>query len=149
MSDNGPKSIESWLSDTKNYHDTIEDKTSTISVAVTVGPDKGATSEPSPTSGNETSQQGPTADEDTFAPPAIKISPGMTVTWKWEGYGGHNVVATDGQFDSGEIQSSGTYKQTFESAGTHYYYCEPHKNRGMKGAVVIAESAPPEGTTRQ
>lgn len=143
-----PESIERWLLDAENYEGTIEDKTGTKSVAVTVGPEKEATSVPSPTSGNETHQQSSTENEYTFAPAAIKISPETTVTWKWEGRGNHNVVATDGEFHSGEPQAGATFTHTFESAGTNYYYCEPHKGR-MKGVVVVAESAPPEGTTRQ
>lgn len=83
-----PESIERWLLDAENYEGTIEDKTGTKSVAVTVGPEKEATSVPSPTSGNETHQQSSTENEYTFAPAAIKISPETTVTWKWEGRGG-------------------------------------------------------------
>ena len=36
-----------------------------------------------------------------FEPPAIRISPGTTVTWEWTGQGGlHNVQAESGAFES-------------------------------------------------
>lgn len=114
-----PKTIEDWLSETKNYT-TVEDKTGTKSVTVAVGPKQ---------------------TEYVFAPAAIKISSGTTVTWTWVGSGSHNVVATDGAFDSGAPVSSGTYMHTFETAGTFFYYCKPHKSMGMKGAVVVAHAA--------
>jgi halocyanin-like protein len=76
-----------------------------------------------------------------FGPPAIRVSPGTTVTWEWTGEGGgHNVVAEDGTFSSGEefVSEAGyTYEYTFEEAGTHLYVCVPHEALGMKGAVVV------------
>lgn len=148
---NEPESIESWLNSTDNYEGTIKDKTGVSSVAVTVGPDKQDTPKPLSPSENETHQKNHTTDiniEDVqiFVPAAIKISPGTTVTWKWEGYGAHNVVGTDGGFNSGEPEGSGTFTHTFESAGQHYYYCEPHKEGGMKGVVVVADSGTQSGT---
>lgn len=114
----GPKDIESWLSETDNF-DSVKDETDTKSVTVEVGP-KG--------------------NENTFAPAAIKISRGTTVVWKWIGTGSHNVVARDEAFNSGSPESSGTFKHTFEKSGTYYYYCDPHKALGMKGAVEVTDS---------
>lgn len=113
----GPSSIEDWLSKTNNYDGTIKDQTGTKSVTVEVGPKQ---------------------NEYTFAPAAIKISPGTTVTWKWTGVGNHNVVATDDTFKSGPPKSGATYEYTFEKSKTYYYYCAPHRSMGMKGAVVVA-----------
>ncbi len=76
-----------------------------------------------------------------FGPPAIRVSPGTTVTWEWTGEGGgHNVVAEEGTFSSGEefVSEAGyTYEYTFEEAVTHLYVCVPHEALGMKGAVVV------------
>lgn len=108
-----------WLSDTGN-DDGVVDKTGTSEVTVSVG-----------ASGNN----GPYA----FAPPAIEISTGTTVLWKWTGKGGnHNVVAQDGGFES-EMQSKqgATFEQSFDSTGTYKYYCTPHKAMGMKGGIVV------------
>lgn len=81
-----------------------------------------------------------------FAPPAIMVTPGTAVTWKWVGEGGeHNVVATDGTFDSGEpVAEGGNFQHTFENEGTYRYVCEPHAEEGMKGVVVV-KSAPRSG----
>jgi len=77
-----------------------------------------------------------------FGPAAVRISPGTTVVWEWTGAGGgHNVVAEDGTFSSGEdyVSEAGyTYEYTFESEGTYRYVCVPHETLGMKGAVVVS-----------
>ena len=71
-----------------------------------------------------------------FAPPAIRVASGTTVTWEWTGEGGaYNVVAEGGAFDSGEAQSGSGV--TFEGTGTFLYQCEPHGSLGMKGAMVV------------
>lgn len=116
-------SVDEWLSGTENYNGTITDQTDKTSVTVTVGPSQ---------------------SELTFAPAAIKISPGTSVTWKWIGGGTHNVVATDGQFTSGDPRQGGSFKHTFDQPSTILYYCEPHKAMGMKGAVVVTD--PSSGT---
>src|SRR5699024_1910019 len=69
-------SVEEWLADASNY-DSAEDMTGKNSVTVEVGAE-----------GNN--------GANAFAPAAIRISPGTTVTWEWiNGY--HNVVAKNNQ----------------------------------------------------
>jgi len=84
-----------------------------------------------------------------FGPAAVQVSPGTTVVWEWTGEGGgHNVVAEDGTFSSGEefVSEAGyTYEYTFESEGTYRYICVPHEQLGMKGAVVVGGSGDNEG----
>lgn len=110
-------SIEEWLADTGNY-DSVEDMTGKNSVTVEVGAE-----------GNN--------GVNAFAPAAIEISPGTTVTWEWiNGY--HNVVDENGQFSSGEPEQNATFEHTFDTAGTILYYCEPHRSMGMKGAIIVA-----------
>jgi len=74
-----------------------------------------------------------------FGPPAIRVDPGTTVTWEWTGQGGsHDVVAEDGGFSSDLVGEAGhTFEHTFESGGVHTYYCTPHREMGMRGAVVV------------
>ncbi|PSP66361.1 halocyanin [Halobacteriales archaeon QS_1_69_70] len=79
-----------------------------------------------------------------FDPPAVWITPGMTVTWEWTGEGGeHNVIANDGPagLDSGSPQGSGTYEYEFteEDAGITTYFCSPHEDLGMKGGVAVGD----------
>jgi halocyanin-like protein len=84
-----------------------------------------------------------------FGPAAVRVSPGTTVVWEWTGEGGgHNVVAEDGTFSSGEefVSEAGyTYDYTFESEGTYRYICVPHETLGMKGVVVVGGSGDNEG----
>ena len=124
----GEPSVDEWLADTGNY-DGVVDRTDASSVTVEVG-----------AQGNN--------GANAFAPAAIEISPGTTVTWEWvDGY--HNVVATEGAFDSGQPEQNATFQHTFDSPDTYLYYCEPHRSIGMKGAVVVSggDSGSPETTT--
>ncbi|WP_224450443.1 halocyanin domain-containing protein [Haloprofundus salilacus] len=115
-----PASVDDWLSNTGNYEGVV-DTTDVDSVTIEVG-----------ARGNN--------GANAFAPAAIEISPGTTVTWEWvDGY--HNVVATEGQFDSGEVEQNATFEHTFDTTGTVYYYCEPHRSMAMKGAIVVSDGA--------
>lgn len=86
-----------------------------------------------------------------FDPAAVAISPHTKVTWEWTGRGGaHNVVATQGTFNSGEpVSDAGTYfEYTFDRPGTYTYVCEPHEAMGMKAAIFVGLGDPAdEGTT--
>lgn len=115
----GAPAFGGWLDDTANY-DSVADKTGASAVAVEVGAE---------------STNGPYA----FAPPAIRIGTGTTVTWKWTGEGGsHNVAAQDGSFKSELSAEKGhTFEHTFDNSGTYKYSCEPHEAMGMKGVVVV------------
>ncbi|WP_435195727.1 halocyanin domain-containing protein [Natronomonas sp. EA1] len=75
-----------------------------------------------------------------FGPPVLRVDPGTKVTWRWTGKGGsHNVVASDGSFES-PMQTEGTYSTTVENAGVIRYYCAPHKAMGMRGALVVGDA---------
>jgi halocyanin-like protein len=119
----GATGVEEWLSDAGNF-DGVADRTGSNAVTVEVGPE-----------GNEV----------VFAPAAVRVRPGTTVTWRWIGRGAHNVVSEDGSIDSGAPQSGGTFAHAFDAPGTTLYYCAPHRSAGMKGAVVV-EDGEPEGT---
>ncbi|MFB6128562.1 MAG: halocyanin domain-containing protein [Halorhabdus sp.] len=80
-----------------------------------------------------------------FGPPAVRVDPDTTVTWEWTGRGGaHNVVAENDDYSSGAptAQAGATFEQTFDAAGIHKYYCDPHRSAGMKGAVVVGSDVP-------
>ncbi|MFB6126457.1 MAG: plastocyanin/azurin family copper-binding protein [Halolamina sp.] len=84
-----------------------------------------------------------------FDPEELKVTPGTTVKWVWQG-GGHNVVAestpedadwqgTEGGAD--QLYDEGyEYSHTFETLGTYEYVCTPHKSAGMVGTVEVVES---------
>lgn len=112
----GDDDYENWFSGVDNY-DGETDMTGESEVTVSVGADDGL----------------------AFAPAAIIVDSGTTVTWEWTGNGGrHNVVERDDAFRSEYHDSEGaTFEHTFEEAGTFPYYCEPHRAAGMKGGVRV------------
>jgi len=72
-----------------------------------------------------------------FDPAVVTISPGDTVEWAWEASLPHDVASMEGApvaFAS-ELQTSGTYAQTFETAGVYDYTCTPHPQ--MTGQVIV------------
>lgn len=117
-----PESLEAWLDDANGYD----------GEARRFGPE----SRPTVMVGEET--DGGLA----FDPPVIEVPPMTLVRWDWTGHGGQqNVVALDGTFDSGRTNAqSGTgYRYFFEETGEHRYVSEPHRDGGMKGAVIVKE----------
>ena len=112
-------SFDGWFDGVSNY-DGVVDETGSDEVTVKVG-----------AKGN--------GGNFAFGPAAVKVSKGTKVVWEWTGKGAlHNVVADNGDFESEQKQETGyTFSQTFDSAGTHKYYCTPHKTLGMKGVIVV------------
>ncbi|WP_318566736.1 halocyanin domain-containing protein [Salinigranum marinum] len=112
-----------WFSDVDNFDGTTEDLTGQDAVEVEVG-----------AQGN--------GGTFAFAPPAVRVSPGTTVTFNWTS-NTHNVLIEDQPEGAGweghsPIENTGfTYEHTFETPGVYTYYCEPHLSLGMKGAVVV------------
>jgi serine/threonine-protein kinase len=122
---NGPsEDVENHLSGANNYGGSLEDMTGESEVTIDVG-------------------AGPNGY--AFDPAAARISSGTTVIWEWTGKGGaHNVASVEGsetEFDSGESVEgeNNEYEQSFDSAGSQLYICEPHKAQRMKGAIEVVE----------
>ena len=117
--------VDEYLSNTPNYEGDIMGALDREEVVVAVGAE-----------GN--------GGNFAFEYPAIAVSSGATVSWRWTGEGGqHNVVSsgpTDFDFSSGAPKIGGEpFEHTFEGAGIGLYVCEPHASLGMKGAVVVIE----------
>ncbi|MFC7222097.1 halocyanin domain-containing protein [Halalkalicoccus sp. GCM10025322] len=78
-----------------------------------------------------------------FAPPAIWIDAGTTVTWEWTGEGGgHNVSSQEGEDFSSDVtdEAGFTFEHTFEQDGQiNTYQCDPHAGQGMHGGVAVGE----------
>jgi plastocyanin len=81
-----------------------------------------------------------------FAPDRVTVPVGSTVEFRWDS-GGHNVRVAS-QPDAGDwTGTSGgdgttygaghTHSHTFTVAGTHEYYCAPHRGAGMRGTIVV------------
>lgn len=115
--------VDDWLASVEGYDGTIPDRRDRPRVTITVG-----------------SAAGPDAFD--FAPPAVKIAPGTTVTWVWSGDGGpHNVAFEDRdlRLDSFEPGPGVHFEHTFETTGVYRYACEPHERLGQRGAIIVEE----------
>lgn len=74
-----------------------------------------------------------------ISPPAVHIDPGTRVVWEWVGEDGpHRFADSDGGYESPEL-STGTWGLQFDGVGVSKYGCEPHHDRGMKGAIVVGD----------
>lgn len=112
-----------WFDNVDNYEGTV-DKTGEDEVTVEVGTGEDAVH---------------------FDPPAIQVDHLATVIWEWTGDGGtHNVVhepkTSDEElkFESKLTDEAGhTFEYTFNHEQINKYYCEPHREQGMKGAVTV------------
>jgi len=110
-----------WFDGVDNYEGTV-DRRDADEVEVSVG-------------------VGPEAAAHYFGPPAVAVTAGTEVQWAWTGHGGqHNVVAEDGDFDSGDpVRSDGlSFPFTFDAPAIYGYYCATHRQEGMRGAVFVA-----------
>jgi plastocyanin len=87
----------------------------------------------------------------TFAPAAVTVAPGDSVTWTWSESRSHNVtsVSAGAETISSGTKSSGTYVKTFTTPGTYAYHCTLHG--GMNGSVTVSAGGttppPPPDTT--
>lgn len=96
-----------------------------------------------------------------YEPETVEVSQGDTVAWVYAGGEPHTVTAYgdgipdeadywgSGDFSSeeaaregwenseGAVQDGEYYKRTFETTGTHEYFCIPHEAAGMVGEVVV------------
>jgi plastocyanin len=98
-----------------------------------------------------------------YDPEQLTVSVGDTVAWPHAAGEAHTVFAygdgipeeadywASGGFDSeaaaregwedgqGAVRSGESYVHTFETPGTHEYFCAPHEAAGMVGSVVVEE----------
>ncbi len=88
-----------------------------------------------------------------FAPTGLWIDPGTTVTFEWTGEGGsHNVLPQDvpdesdwAGFEEVVDEEGFTYEHTFEAGGLFTYYCRPHQQLDMLGAIAVGGDVPTVG----
>jgi plastocyanin len=95
------------------------------------------------TSGNDTGSNGSTTpgtnevfiENMAFNPTVITVNAGTTIKWTNKDAVGHTVTSTTGLFDSGAINTNGTYSHLFSIAGSYPYLCTIHPD--MTGTVVV------------
>ena len=73
-----------------------------------------------------------------FAPAAITVQAGATVTWTNDDHFTHSVQILDGGLpgDPHVMQPGQTATVTFATAGTYHYQCHLHP-QNMKGVVTV------------
>jgi plastocyanin len=104
-------------------------KAVSVLAALAVAAGLGAAAVPALSAGNTVS-----VSDDYFAAKTITVSRGSTVTWRWVGDDGHNVV---GKGFRSKVKSSGTFKHRFAKRGTFRYTCTLHADDGMAGKVIV------------
>ncbi|HEU5399234.1 MAG TPA: cupredoxin family copper-binding protein [Gammaproteobacteria bacterium] len=77
-----------------------------------------------------------------FAPDALTIPAGTTVTWVNKDEVPHTVMSTDKRFQgSGALDTGDKYSYTFTTPGSYEYFCTLHPF--MKGKIVVTAPAQP------
>ena len=85
--------------------------------------------------------------DDFFNPEVVRVAPGDTVDWVWEGASQHTVTTYPNQtenFDSG-TRTSGTFSHVFNRAGRFRYFCELHPAT-MRGVVEVGSPPFPDSS---
>ena len=72
-----------------------------------------------------------------YSPSTITVVVGVnnTVTWVNTDDAPHTVTASDGSFNSGNLNGGQSWSHTFTTPGTYPYYCSYHP--WMKGTVIV------------
>ena len=89
------------------------------------------------TTAGEESAEGPSVmiADIVFAPPALTVAAGTTVTWTNEAWAPHTATAEDGSFDSDRLDQGASLELTYDESGTFGDHCSFHP--GMVGSVVV------------
>ena len=78
--------------------------------------------------------------DNDFAPRSLTIEAGQAVRWTNAGAIPHTVTANDGTFDSGLIETQGSFDLVFAEEGSYEYFCTLHPD--MVGIVEVVAPAP-------
>lgn len=76
-----------------------------------------------------------------FAPTAITINVGDSISWKNDGQRAHTATALDASFDSGNLDAGQSFSFTFAKAGTFAFACRYHDT--MQGTITVQEASAP------
>jgi plastocyanin len=112
--------------------------------ALACGSDSSSPSSPSPTPGPAPGGSSSTVTipmgaevlgNRAFAPDALEVAAGTTVTWTNTDSVGHTSTSNGSGWDSGIIQPGRQFSFTYQTAGTFAYHCAIHP--GMVGTVTV------------
>ena len=71
----------------------------------------------------------------TFAPGALTVTAGTTVTWKNEDDSPHRIGDKNGTFKSAALDTDDTFSHTFAAPGEYPYICTIHPY--MAGKIIV------------
>jgi plastocyanin len=97
-----------------------------------------ATLETTPLASGEKTETGATAiviKDFAFSPASVEVPAGTVITFDNQDTTAHTATATDGSFDSGNLNPGESYSITLDKPGTYTYACTYHPN--MKGTIVV------------
>ena len=70
-----------------------------------------------------------------FNPSTITVAAGTSIIWTNKDAGAHTVTSNTGIFDSGSINTNGTFSYTFSTVGSFLYHCSIHSYMTVKVIV--------------
>jgi plastocyanin len=76
-----------------------------------------------------------------FNPLSINVAVNSSVTWVNKDAVGHSVTSDTGLFDSGTLNTNGSFTYTFTTLGTFSYHCSIHPS--MTATVTVTQAANP------
>lgn len=76
-----------------------------------------------------------------FNPLSITVAVNSTVTWINKDAIGHTVTSDTGLFDSGTLNTNGSFSYTFTTLGTFSYHCSIHPS--MTATVTVTQTVNP------
>ncbi len=84
--------------------------------------------------------------DDQFIPKTVTINAGSSIRWINNGQSAHTISASNQAWDSGRLNSGGTFQHTFSAPGTYQYYCAYHGSAGgsgMAGTIIVQDVGAP------
>jgi plastocyanin len=90
---------------------------------------------PGQTSGPDFKPAAVSIENFAFAPDALTVPIGTTVTWTNNDNASHTVISDTPAFESPSLPKGGDWSFTFDKAGVYKYHCTVHP--GMKGTVTV------------
>jgi plastocyanin len=104
-----------------------------LALGLAGAPAMGAGAQGSPAAGGQATEV--KIDNFSFAPAAVTVAAGTTVTWVNRDDIPHTVVSTEKVFKSKTLDTDDKFSFTFTKAGKFPYFCSLHPK--MTGEVVV------------
>lgn len=81
------------------------------------------------------------ADDNEFIPEEVTAQEGDTIVFENVGAAPHIATASDGSFDTGNLNAGESAEVTVDEEGTIEYVCSYHLALGMEGVIVVEAAA--------